>query len=95
MGSKNYEPWSVSDSLPLRYRFVGDKREKICFKIPVAPTKKISVIITFHNEHWLTLWRAIYSLIDTAPKESILEAGLKFNYAGLTLAGGLSRDHRP
>ena len=79
MGAEDNEPRSVSDSLPLRNRFVGDKREKTCFKIPVAPPKKISVIITFHNEHWLTLWRAIYSVIDTAPKESILEAGLKFN----------------
>ena len=75
IGAKIFEPQSVSDSLPLRYRFVGDKREKTCLKIPVAPTKKISVIINFHNEHWLTLWRAIYSVIDTAPKESILEAG--------------------
>ena len=26
----------------------------------------MSVVITFHNEHWTTLWRTVYSVIDSA-----------------------------
>ncbi|XP_071088671.1 putative polypeptide N-acetylgalactosaminyltransferase 10 [Haliotis cracherodii] len=44
------------------------QRKKYVNKLPTA-----SVIVPFHNEHWSTLLRTTYSVIDRAPKHLIHE----------------------
>ncbi|XP_041973228.1 N-acetylgalactosaminyltransferase 6-like [Aricia agestis] len=67
---------ALSDKIPLN-RSLPDIRHLGCQKrqyIESLPT--VSVVVPFHNEHWSTLLRTVYSVLNRSPKFLIKEVFL-------------------
>lgn len=67
---------ALSDKIPLN-RSLPDIRHLGCHKrryIESLPT--VSVVVPFHNEHWSTLLRTAYSVLNRSPKSLIKEVFL-------------------
>lgn len=63
----------VSDQIPLN-RSLKDIRHKGCQTIKyLEKLPTVSVIFPFHNEHWSTLLRSVYSVINRSPKNVLKE----------------------
>lgn len=64
---------ALSDQISVN-RSIPDIRHKDCRKkLYSTVLPKVSVILPFHNEHWSTLIRSCYSLINRSPRELLTE----------------------
>lgn len=64
---------ALSDKIPLN-RSIPDIRHHGCKKklyIESLPT--VSVVVPFHDEHWSTLLRTVYSVLHRSPEHLIRE----------------------
>uniref|UniRef100_A0A914XP32 Glycosyltransferase 2-like domain-containing protein n=1 Tax=Plectus sambesii TaxID=2011161 RepID=A0A914XP32_9BILA len=77
----------ASDFIALN-RSVRDIRHKDCRKkkyLSHLPT--VSVILPFHNEHWTTLLRSVYSILDRSPPQLLKEVILADDYSNKPFLG--------
>jgi polypeptide N-acetylgalactosaminyltransferase len=76
-----------SDHIALN-RSVRDIRHKDCRKKKyVSHLPTVSVILPFHNEHWSTLLRSVYSIIDRSPPQLLKEVILADDYSNKPFLG--------
>ncbi|XP_075972355.1 N-acetylgalactosaminyltransferase 6-like [Anticarsia gemmatalis] len=67
---------ALSDKIPLN-RSIPDIRHPLCEKkLYLAKLPTVSVVVPFHNEHWSTLLRTVYSVLDRSPEKLIKEVFL-------------------
>ncbi|XP_031624241.1 N-acetylgalactosaminyltransferase 6-like [Contarinia nasturtii] len=63
----------LSDKIALN-RSVKDIRHKDCAKLKyLKDLPTVSIIVPFFNEHWSTLLRTVYSVLNRSPPELIME----------------------
>lgn len=77
----------ASDFIALN-RSVRDIRHRDCRKkkyLSHLPT--VSVILPFHNEHWTTLLRSVYSILDRSPPQLLKEVILADDFSNKPFLG--------
>lgn len=71
----------ASDYVPLN-RSVKDIRHPDCKKkLYIEELPSVSVILPFHNEHWTTLLRSVYSIVNRSPPEILKEVILADDFS--------------
>lgn len=72
-GYDNYGHNAFVSNLVSLNRYLPDLRSDVCKNKVYTNLPKASIVIPFHNEHWMTLMRTVHSVLNRSPLELIEE----------------------